>query len=415
MGFIFQRRYFYSSVVLLCISVYLYISAWAMSNRSTLKQNNLCKVTVNYGVVNGRTNIVARPKGNLSSHGIHEGHLSNATLTRKRTSDTLPTVTSARRSSSTAAVTSPTRTTTPVFPPTLVRGKDLSPVISEFFELKSNETKDHFVNLHRFQFSLNSNACRSGSTFLVIIIHSAPGNTKKRNLIRETFGSIGCYRDRHKTVVFMLAAVKQQRERDALRYESQMYGDIVQGNFPDSYKNLVRKHIMAMHWFKYNCNAKHILKLDDDTFVNPYRIIDHILSTKPEGLTIGCKLLRGQRPSRNKTSKWHTPESEYPFSVLPPFCLGFAYLTTPESWAAMYKVSKTNRLMSMDDVYVSVVLAMKAGVQKTDFSDILVQCPRNKTFDYKELNRKAIVIDRTAHCGPIPFRHWKQIQYDNEN
>ncbi|XP_046564503.1 beta-1,3-galactosyltransferase 1-like [Haliotis rubra] len=403
-----RQRHVYTSVVLLCISVYIYVSAWAMMYRSIRKRDILCGV--NHGVVNGGGNVVTHLWGNVSSHGVEERDISNPRTTRKSLLNKWRNITS---SSTTSA---PQRNATMAkFPPTLVRGKDITPLISEFFQLKTNETKDDFVNLHRYKFSLDSKRCRYGSTFLAIIVHSAPGNTQKRNLIRETFGSIGSYRNRNIAVVFMLAAVKQQRAQVLLRHESRRYDDIVQGNFPDSYKNLVRKHIMAMHWFKYSCKAKYILKLDDDTFVNPYRIIDHILRTEPQGLTIECKLLQYRSPVRNKWSKWHTPESEYPFSVLPPFCLGFAYLTTPESWAAMYKVSEANRLMSMDDLYVSVVLAMKAGVQRTDFSNILVQCPRNKAFDYTELNRKAIVIDRGTYCGSIPFSHWRQIEYDNEH
>ncbi|XP_067660557.1 beta-1,3-galactosyltransferase 1-like [Haliotis asinina] len=411
MACISRQRQVYICLVLLCISVFIYVSAWALMYRSMRKKDTLRRVTVHNGVVNGPANVVSHLSGGLSSHRVEKGDTSNPRTTKKSHLNKWSTITP----SSTAATTSPkTNSTTTSFPPTFVRGKDITPLISEFFQLKANETKDDFVNLHRYKFSLDSKRCRSGSTFLVIIVHSAPGNTQKRNLIRETFGSTGSYKNRNITVVFMIAAVKQQRAQDSLQYESQRYGDIVQGNFPDTYEDLVRKHIMAMHWFKYRCKAKYILKLDDDTFVNPYRIIDHILKAEPQGLTIECKLVQGEGPVRNKSSKWHTPESEYPFSVLPPYCLGFAYLTTPESWVAMYKVSETNRRMSMDDLYVSIVLAMKAGVQRTDFSNILVECPRNKTFYYTELNRKAIVIDQRGLCGSIPFRHWRQIQHDNE-
>ncbi|XP_067660554.1 beta-1,3-galactosyltransferase 1-like [Haliotis asinina] len=406
-----QQRHVFTIALLLCVCLYIYISAWAIKYPSTWKRDTVCRVTVNHGVVNDGGNAV-HPSGDISSRGVEKDDILNTRTAGKKLKDKWSTIIT----SSTGATTSPkTKTRMTSFPPTLVRGKDITPLISEFFQLKTNETKDDFVNLHKYRFSIDSKRCRSGSTFLAIIVHSAPGNTQKRNLIRETFGSTGSYKNRNTTVVFMVAAVKQQRAQDSLQYESQRYGDVVQGNFPDSYKNLVRKHIMAMHWFKYRCKAKYILKLDDDTFVNPYRIIDHILKAEPQGLTIECKLVQGEGPIRNKRSKWHTPESEYPFSVLPPFCIGFAYLTTPESWAAMYKVSETNRPMSMDDLYVSVVLAMKAGVQRRDFSNILVHCPRNKTLDYTELNKKAIVIDRGAYCGSIPFKHWRQIQYDNEH
>ncbi|XP_046564502.1 beta-1,3-galactosyltransferase 1-like [Haliotis rubra] len=248
-----------------------------------------------------------------------------------------------------------------------------------------------------------------------MVVHSAPMNYNKRDMIRATFGSVTSYRDKHLAVVFILGTVEQQTLQESINKESQLHHDIVQGNFQDSYKNLSRKHIMAMHWVKYNCNPTYILKLDDDTFVNPYRIIDYLLMEKPQGMTMHCKVIYGDRPNRRKKSKWYTPVSQYPFPKLPPFCLGFAYITTPTTWNALYKASETCRIMDMDDLYVSVVLAMKAGVKKRSFENLLYNCPKPASrMTERVLNAKAIVLDRRNKCGDIPFKFFPRLQEMND-
>lgn len=54
------------------------------------------------------------------------------------------------------------------------------------------------------------------------------------------------------------------------------YGDIVQEDFVDSYRNLTHKAIMALRWVSQNCqNAKLILKADDDIFINIFKLVGH--------------------------------------------------------------------------------------------------------------------------------------------
>ena len=54
-----------------------------------------------------------------------------------------------------------------------------------------------------------------------------------------------------------------------IRKENDLYHDIVQEDFIDSYRNLTVKSIMALKWATEHCkNAKLIFKMDDDTLVN---------------------------------------------------------------------------------------------------------------------------------------------------
>ena len=55
--------------------------------------------------------------------------------------------------------------------------------------------------------------------------------------------------------------------------ESREYGDIVQGGFTDTYRNLSYKNILGKLWSSLFCDqAQFVLKTDDDMFVDLYQI-----------------------------------------------------------------------------------------------------------------------------------------------
>ncbi len=56
-----------------------------------------------------------------------------------------------------------------------------------------------------------------------------------------------------------------------------MYGDLVQENFLDSYRNLTLKTLMGIRWASIYCaNAKFIVKIDDDVVLNPYFLVNYL-------------------------------------------------------------------------------------------------------------------------------------------
>ena len=50
-----------------------------------------------------------------------------------------------------------------------------------------------------------------------------------------------------------------------------MYGDLIQGNFMDTYRNLTYKSIMGHMWVSNFCNqAEFVVKTDDEIYVDIY-------------------------------------------------------------------------------------------------------------------------------------------------
>lgn len=59
--------------------------------------------------------------------------------------------------------------------------------------------------------------------------------------------------------------------------QSKLLKDIAQGNSLDTYRNLTYKTIMCLKYAKCHCkNAKYVLKVDDDLFVNVPQMISFL-------------------------------------------------------------------------------------------------------------------------------------------
>ncbi|KAJ8940361.1 hypothetical protein NQ318_015754 [Aromia moschata] len=146
----------------------------------------------------------------------------------------------------------------------------------------------------------------------------------------------------------------------AIEDESRKFGDIIQGNFIEAYKNLTYKHIMGLKWAKDYCyNAKFIIKMDDDIVVNMDRIPGLLTSFKipKTGYFLAGYILNNMIPIREPKNKWYVTAEEY----------------------------------NQNDLYVTGILAKKLKVKQFDISsnfavhsefiDCCIQDVRDKNLD----------------------------------
>jgi hypothetical protein len=135
------------------------------------------------------------------------------------------------------------------------------------------------VNPHDFLYILNPGyrTCHGNQTdvYLFVYVHSDPVNYQRRTVIRETWATQTLFS--HLRLVFMLGKVNDDRRMRAVAYEYELYDDIVQEDFLDSYKNLTYKGVMALKWISIYCSkTKYILKVDDDIVVNTFTLMNHL-------------------------------------------------------------------------------------------------------------------------------------------
>ncbi|XP_053201843.1 beta-1,3-galactosyltransferase 5-like [Panonychus citri] len=98
--------------------------------------------------------------------------------------------------------------------------------------------------------------------FLLIFIHSAPNNFEKRKIIRDTWASSQNISFSQIRRVFLLGLVDDIELQRSINQENKIHGDIIQGNFVDTYRNLTYKHVMGLKWITYYCrSAKFIIRI----------------------------------------------------------------------------------------------------------------------------------------------------------
>ncbi|KAF0296127.1 Beta-1,3-galactosyltransferase 5 [Amphibalanus amphitrite] len=179
-----------------------------------------------------------------------------------------------------------------------------------------------------FEYLLNGPVCGSSKQVrAVIVVHSDPRRPEVRQAIRDSLpaaelAQLGLKR------AFMLAEASTMLREDEVTIaqseiakESALHGDVVQGNFHDSYHNLTYKHIMALDWAITFCpQARHIIKMDDDIVYNVYELVK-VLHFVPSARYLGGNVFPAAAPYRGN-SKWRVSRADWPRQYYPPYVSG---------------------------------------------------------------------------------------------
>jgi beta-1,3-galactosyltransferase 1 len=223
---------------------------------------------------------------------------------------------------------------------------------------------------HPFKYVINSpNICGKDQVFIMVYIHTAPDHYKRRMVIRRTWGKTEQYSVPLR-VVFVMGLAKlgknssDSEAEQALLFESEQYGDIVQEDFLDSYHNLTHKGVAALKWITNYCSqATYILKTDDDIFVNMYTLIRHMqhLHKNPNNThsLLMCAVWYGMPVMR--TGKWKVTKEEWKDDYYPTYCSGSAFVLSTDVAIKLYKTSYHVPFFWVDDFYITGLLPLKAG------------------------------------------------------
>ncbi|XP_041347349.1 beta-1,3-galactosyltransferase 1-like [Gigantopelta aegis] len=228
--------------------------------------------------------------------------------------------------------------------------------------------KDFVVNPHPFRYLMNPETLCSGKdVFIITFVLSAPKNLIRRQGIRRTWGNRNRFFSESFLVVFILGQVADRKVMTSVKKESGIYGDIVQEDFVDSYRNLTYKSIAGLKWVSTFCRqAAYVLKTDDDIFVNMKLLLTYIqLTLEPShgktDIILGY-LMTHRKVYRSKLAKWYIAKDEYPLEYYKPYCLGLAYLMSSDIAIRMYKLSYTVPFLWVEDYYITGLLAQKLSI-----------------------------------------------------
>ncbi|KAG4065812.1 hypothetical protein HA402_012490 [Bradysia odoriphaga] len=202
----------------------------------------------------------------------------------------------------------------------------------------------------------------------VIVVLSARNNFDRRNLVRETYGTV---RNANNVqilgVVFMLgnadATGSDVTDSNKLQEELDRFGDVVVGDFVDSYRNLTLKTIMAYDWITTYCReAQMVVKTDDDVLVNIFELTKELDSWSPtevESLDIRCVTHWNEETVNDVNSKFYASPIDFPTGRFPKHCGGIGYVTTfgvVERIADEISRSFPGRVCTHEDVFMTGIV-----------------------------------------------------------
>jgi beta-1,3-galactosyltransferase 1 len=217
---------------------------------------------------------------------------------------------------------------------------------------------DSIINSHNYTYTLNpeKRICYDQNVNILIYIHSSPKNFKYRQFVRETWSNRVLFPNIR--TVFMMGLANDSQVNNLLVYEYNEYGDIVQKDFLDTYRNLTIKALMALKWIKDYCpNINYIVKLDEDVLMNTFALLDYVDELKTQKFkienTIMCYTWSKAVVQHNNTSKWFVTYDEINADIYLDYCAGAAFILTPDLAPLYFNLSQYVKFFWIDDYYIT--------------------------------------------------------------
>ncbi|CAH1793136.1 unnamed protein product [Owenia fusiformis] len=146
----------------------------------------------------------------------------------------------------------------------------------EFFDLKFNNTYiDNFDYYHAAERLCKLDKGDDKKLMIVVILSdTSEGSSFFRQAIRETWGGVRRLFGWSLRFAFIIGENKDLQRMSKIANESEVYGDIVQGRFDDTYLNITDKTIASFRWTQEHCsNAIYMMRITQDTVLNPQKLI----------------------------------------------------------------------------------------------------------------------------------------------
>ena len=229
---------------------------------------------------------------------------------------------------------------------------------------------EKLLNLTNFRYVIKNDVCGEPfrkNTLAILIVTSYAGDVETRSAIRRSFPAktllkFGVRR------VFLLALIDEKKNYNqvsqaAIEDENRRFGDIIQGNFIEDYRNLTYKHIMGLQWASNHCQqAKYIIKMDHDIIFDFYRLNFLLKKLPRDKYLLAGYVMTHMKPIRESTNKWYVSMKEYSRSNYPNFLSGWFYITNPKVAKLLCSLSNKINYFWIDDLFVTGLIVEKTNI-----------------------------------------------------
>uniref|UniRef100_A0A8R1TSR9 Hexosyltransferase n=1 Tax=Onchocerca volvulus TaxID=6282 RepID=A0A8R1TSR9_ONCVO len=282
-------------------------------------------------------------------------------------------------------------------------------------------------NTHKWEI-VDRNFCsqKYPDLLLLIVAITATEQREHRNLIRKTWGDVKLYKNFKTAVLFPLGRTSDLEMMTLIQKEQQKYGDIIQQDFLDTYKNLTLKFCIStlsteiklntLMWLQFLndfCpNVTYVLKIDADITFNYFKLVE-ILQNRTQtnashsfvSKSFSCYIIDRAKVNRYD-SKWPISYMEYPRKYFPRYCSGSFYLLTGDLAGPLLEQARFCTLFWIEDVHVTGHLGMRVQARYEDWSKKIV-------FKWNQLEQLIKAPDVLFTLIYTPWEHiqlWKWLK-----
>ncbi|XP_077862651.1 beta-1,3-galactosyltransferase 1-like [Saccoglossus kowalevskii] len=205
------------------------------------------------------------------------------------------------------------------------------------------------------------------NSILMILVTSAPDHFDRRRAIRNTWAKDRkTHNDSNWQTFFLIGNSRDSVKNRKIEDEFYEYGDILLGDYIDTYRNLTLKVQNGFKWAVENCQPQYLLKTDDDCYVNTRyfpRFLDQFNPNR-DGLYAGA-MFNDRGVVRDKNSKWYVSPEDYPMSVYPRYASGTGYVLSKDVLQRVVEAFSEVHPFPVEDAYTGVVVH-RVGVSMLD-------------------------------------------------
>ena len=223
--------------------------------------------------------------------------------------------------------------------------------------------------------------CRSDfeSKFVFAYAVVRANDFEKRQTIRQTWANTSLFQDIIR-VAFIIGLSSDEKINKLIKDENNLFSDIIQGNFLDTYRNLSYGLLTVWKWIKYNCRkAKYILRVQDDVILNTFNLRKFLINESfyfpsikldsPKNTFI-CKVWKDAFIATGKEYENHQhyinakelSEILNNITKYPTYCSGPGIMMTNDLTIQLYSKSYESKVFWIDDVYEGLLASRIANV-----------------------------------------------------
>ncbi|XP_077980891.1 beta-1,3-galactosyltransferase 1-like [Glandiceps talaboti] len=203
------------------------------------------------------------------------------------------------------------------------------------------------------------------NVMLLVLVTSAADHFDRRTAIRNTWAKDKNNNENSNVTwqtIFLIGRSGNPVKDRQIENEFSDFGDILLGDYVDTYRNLTLKVQHGMRWAVDNCQPQFLLKTDDDCFASTRYLTNflHDHNRYNANLYAGSMFIE-REVVRNRLSKWYVSTEDFAPSLYPRYASGTGYILSSDVLQGMVEAATQEKPFPVEDAYVGV-LASRIGI-----------------------------------------------------